>query len=456
MIRPDQASIRHQLIRRRSLNMADMMLRKSFISVLLIAYSLAFTILGKFIKIITLFSPKLRAQLKDRPTVAELAADLQKKRRDFRSSVLFFCSSAGEYEQARPLIDRLANEKVFVHTMIFSKSGYEYVMARKDNVSFSLSPATDSVWDWGWLFAALRPSVIAVVRHELWPGFIWSAKNYGHLVLIDASRSLGEAKSKPKKIVRSALLSMFDKIYVVSTSDADFFIKNYALSKKLLIVSGDTKYDRVLERSLSAVGVNSRLSSLLPKAKKRLVLGSAHPADLDCFLGALALNAHLTNEWQFVIAPHHIDVTNINLFQQKLKEAGLDSKTYTTTEVNSAISHDQIIILDTMGMLAEAYSFGTAAFVGGASHYQVHNVLEPAVHGLKLAWGPKYENSQEAVRLVKEGIAKVIHTPAEFMAWLNDIGSMKSVSDNGTADAVGSLKGASDLILKDWKTILNG
>ena len=435
--------------------MAEMIFRKSINSVLYMLYSLAFAVVAKLIQTMAIFSPKLKSQLAGRPSVSELASTVQKKRKNFSKAVLFFCSSAGEYEQARPLIDRLTKDKVFVHTLIFSRSGFEYATARKEDVSFSLSPTTDSVWEWGWLLAAVRPSIIAVVRHELWPGFIWSAKNYGRLILINASRSIGETNSKPKKIVRASLLSMFDKIYTVTKSDADFFEKEYNLANKL-VVSGDTKYDRVLERSLSSVNTSSRLSSLLPKSGQRLILGSAHPADLDCFLGAVGLDSTIMRDWQVVIAPHHIDATNIKLFQSKLKTEGLISKTYTSMLQQEVLGQNEILILDTMGMLAEAYSFGTAAFVGGASHYQVHNVLEPAVHGLHLAWGPKFETSQEAVQLIQGNNAKVIHTPVDLKTWLNDISSKKSGNDNGTANAVGSLKGASDLIFKDWKTILNG
>jgi 3-deoxy-D-manno-octulosonic-acid transferase len=340
--------------------------------------------------------------------------------------------------------------------LIFSRSGFDYAIARSDDLSFSLSPATDSVWDWGWIFAALRPSIITIVRHELWPGFIWSAKNYGNLVLIDASRSIGETNSKPKKLVRAALLAMFDKIYAVSKSDHDFFMTQYGLSKQQIVVSGDTKFDRVLERSKTTTKSSSRLSSLLSKINRRLVLGSAHPADLDCFIDAVKAEPNIIRDWHIVVAPHHIDKANIKLVQDKLHAAGLTGHAYTALSDDKTLDQDQILVLDTMGMLAETYSFGTAAFVGGACHYQVHNVLEPAVHGLNLAWGPKYENSQEAVQLVADKIATVIHTPVEFSTWLKNISAIKSGNDNETANAVGSLKGASDLIFRDWKTILNG
>jgi len=232
--------------------MAEKMQRRRLNSALYIVYSLVFVVVGKLVKLFSFFSPKLKSQLTNRPSVSDLAASLQKKRKGFQKAVLFFCSSAGEYEQARPLIDRLTNNNVFVHTLVFSKSGHDYISARKDDVSYSLTPITDSVWDWGWIFSAIRPSIIAVVRHELWPGFIWSARNYGCLVLINASRSIGEAKSKPKKAIRAALLRMFDKIYTVSPRDAEFFKREYHIKNLSVIVSGDTKYDRALERTKSA------------------------------------------------------------------------------------------------------------------------------------------------------------------------------------------------------------
>jgi len=187
-----------------------------------------------------------------------------------------------------------------------------------------------------------------------------------------------------------------------------------------------------------------------------LIIGSAHPEDIDCFLSAVKLQPNILNTWHVVIAPHHIDSISIKLCQEKLENAGIANTIYTKTAGNIALNQNQLLILDTMGMLAETYSFGTAAFVGGAIHYQVHNVLEPAVHGLRLAWGPKYENSQEAVQLVTDKIAQVIHKPVDFATWLNDISIDKSGYTYSTISAVGSLKGASDLLIKDWTSLLHG
>lgn len=434
------------------------------ISTVLILYSGILTVLVALARIASLFSPALKKHLSDRPTVAETAAMLLKKKRNFKKTALFFCSSAGEYEQARPLIDLLnARGDFFTHALIFSRSGLDYAKARGDQVSFSLSPATDSVWDWGWIFSALRPALVVTVRHELWPGFIWTAKNYGSIQLINASCSSGEANSKIKKIVRSIILKMFEKIYVVSENDARYFKSVYGIGPELLIVAGDTKYDRVLERALAKSrninqpGSKEKLNALLnlSPVKNRLIFGSAHPADLDLFIKSYLANKTLVNDWQIIVAPHHIDRVNIQIFEKMLQNAGLSTLLFSTSESTSELTN-KVLLLDTMGMLAEAYSLATAAFVGGASHYQVHNVLEPAVHGLALAWGKFYTNSQEAVLLIDRHIASVVTEDQEFITWLNLAKDHKSGNDNATAKAVRSFCGATTLIYNEWKPILNG
>jgi len=108
-----------------------------------------------------------------------------------------------------------------------------------------------------------------------------------------------------------------------------------------------------------------------------------------------------------------------------------------------------------MGMLSEVYGAAEAAFVGGALHRQVHNVLEPACHGLALAYGPFYKNSQEAVHLARAGLADVVSDAAAFAAWLEAADKRLSRGEEPPlARALDELAGASDRILADWRWIL--
>src|SRR5690606_18474939 len=110
--------------------------------------------------------------------------------------------------------------------------------------------------------------------------------------------------------------------------------------------------------------------------------------DLITFVEAIKARPAILTEWQVVIAPHHIDAENIAMFKSILEQAGVNVAQFSRGGSAASASgggRARIMLLDTMGMLAEAYQQATAAFVGGASHHQVHNVLEPAVHGLALA-----------------------------------------------------------------------
>src|SRR5690606_31737294 len=126
------------------------------------------------------------------------------------------------------------------------------------------------------------PSVVATVRHEIWPGFTQAARNYAPIYLIDASRSLGEQNSRLKKLTRGTLLRMFKRIFTVSKDDARYFQNEYNVPKEQIVLSGDTKYDRALERASASSPNQLQSNQLFSSASNhRLIIGSAHKPDLD-------------------------------------------------------------------------------------------------------------------------------------------------------------------------------
>ncbi len=424
-------------------------------SVVLLVYSLIFTLLAPLLKALAWVNPKLNAQFAGREPLARTASELARKRAPYKHCVLFYCSSAGEFEQAKPLIERLEKHRhVFVHVLLFSRSGMDYLRVRKDLTSASLTPLTDSVWTWGWLFSALRPSIVAVVRHELWPGFLATARHFGRLDLIDASQSLGESSSFLKRRARSALLRSFEKIYAVSDEDARFFDRTYSLPAGLLRVAGDTKYDRVRERSLAkapeVATLKDRLDHLVPQGNKglRVVVGSSYLEEVDLFLAARAKDPATLSRWQVVLAPHHLKPDDVAAVKERFAKQGVALGSF------SANTPGEFLLVDSMGILAEVYGTADAAFVGGALHNEVHNVLEPACHGLALAYGPFYKNSQEASHLVRAGLATVVKSPEDLLVWLKALGSGGSEQRAKMVEAINKLSGASDRILADWLPLL--
>ena len=429
-------------------------------SFFLILYSWIFNIVARLLKLGAIFSPKLRSQLNCRSSVKDIGVSLARERAKYRHCALFFCSSAGEFEQAKPLIQRLqAIKTVYVQVIFFSKSGIDFVRARGETVASCLAPISDSVWQWGWLFSALLPDFTCIVRHELWPGFITTARQFGKLYLIDASRSISEQKSKSRRMVRRILLRQFDRIYTVSDDDKKFFNEFYRLPEDQLLVTSDTKYDRVSERARSKPELIRQFretfdQTFLPQSSKRLVIGSAYHQELELMLQVLEKHPSLAHQWQVVIVPHVLRESDLNWMKQRIGQCGFICRKY--SELNTeGLSKTQFIIVDVMGILAEIYGTAEAAFVGGALHNQVHNVLEPASHGLAIAFGPFYKNSQEAIHLVNNGLAMVVRNTEEFSSWLQHLSNQSSSIRHNMLEAMASLIGASDRVLATWRPLLD-
>jgi 3-deoxy-D-manno-octulosonic-acid transferase len=421
--------------------------------VLLTLYSVAFSVLRPLIKIVAFLVPKLALQLKGRPEIAEIAADLAVARAKYRHCAVFFCSSAGEFEQARPIISRLQSlQDTYVQVIFFSKSGIDYVKARGETVPSMLTPITDSIWQWGWLFSALLPTLTCVVRHELWPGFLFIARRFGRLYLIDASNSQGEKNSRFWGFIRGRLLQNFDHIFAVSQFDFNYFTSACRLPASRVTVTSDTKYDRAVERARARPDIIASLGQQFEKlaptgSNRRLVIGSAYLEEIDLVIGALRANKELLQSWQIIIVPHHLKIANIDAISAKIENEGYRPLRYSS--IDDKVQPARFLIVDKMGMLAEIYGTADAALVGGALHHQVHNVLEPASHGLAIAFGPFYKNSQEATHLVELGLANVVSDGHEFSSWWQ--GLEHSGKRQLMLDATDKLTGAADLIIAKWR-----
>jgi len=436
------------------------LLRSLFSFMILAGYSAIFKLLQPLARILGRLSPKLRAQFDQRCDVARISPSLALERARYRHCAVFFCSSAGEFEQARPLISRLqALKTVYIQVIFFSKSGLDYAKARGETVPCCLSPLSDSVWTWGWLYSALLPDLTCVVRHELWPGFLTTARRFGKLYLLDASRSLAEKSSPLRQVVRSFLLHRFDQIYAVSAEDEEYFRVKYRISSHRLMITSDTKYDRVIERAKSRPDEIERLkdifNQLIPVPNTpRLVVGSAYEHEVSLLVQAYKQRATTEPQWQIIIAPHIVTDDHVSRICGIIEQAGLQALRFSRLKTHETSRSASIIVVDSIGILAEIYGTAQAAFVGGALHHQVHNVLEPASHGLALAYGPFYKNSQEAIHLVQSGLAVVIKDPSQFVTWWRQLDHDAAALRRRMLAATAELTGASDRIFATWRPLL--
>lgn len=411
-------------------------------------YSLLMIPLGRFLSFVSKFHKSFRAQGANRFLSRSQFRHLRELRSQYQSCTLFFTSSAGEYEQAKPMIDRLQNDKsVLCVIVFFSESGVRFAKAQGESCTFLKAPWDDWL-HWRRIFDALDPNRSFVVRYELWPAFLSHAKAKGSLFLINGVSSPSMGGAGISSLVRRYLLRYFDQIFVVSQNDQKVFEEFVAEPSLPVTVSGDTKYDRVreriTERKAKLAEVEGHLSPWT--RKKRLILGSAWQDELNLCLRTFDKMGDLAEQWQLIVAPHDISEGMVNWVREQCEGQGLSVCLYSDRSLlNSEV---QVLLVDCLGVLPEFYGCADVAVVGGAMHHRVHNVLEPAVRGLYLSFGPRYDTSKEAIVLVESQLAKVLESEDDLMALLNDSTLLIGEKNLPLVSKVEDLCGAADKIFR--------
>lgn len=377
-----------------------------------------------------------------------------------QDTFLFFCSSAGEYEQAIPLMESLEKSSKNVDNIIifFSPSGLKFAQARNETRKYLLS-GLDCLWTWRQVFKKIRPKACFVVRHELWPAFLCEANRWGQGVfLVNASHNVGRLNYF-SKIWKRFLLFFVKHVFVVSKEDKDFFCQEFSLDDSRVSISGDTKFDRVFQRAQEKVLNGHKFQEKLNacgEADSRVVLGSAWAQDVDLLLPAMNFlkEKNQTLNFQAVIALHEPHDSALNHLEEKCRKAKLSSIRYST--IKNILKEDKkfidVVIIDSLGILSDIYRCGNLAMVGGAMHYQVHNVLEPACYGLSISFGPLYKNSKEAILLADNGYAQVVKQVYDLANWWETQIDSKYCTGSSAKQYVKSFLGASDNIMTVLQT----
>ena len=421
-------------------------------------------ILRPILGVASLLSDRIKEQLDARPRDEGLPIRLAQLRRKYDDCIVFFCSSAGEYEQAKPLIDRIAaKHSVLCHVFFFSVSGAKFIRARRDEISWSMSPL-DDVWKWGDIFAALRPSKTIIIRHELWPAFLWQASRWSQVIVVNAVvPSLYGRQSKWKDglnlAIKGWLLRYVDRLCVVAVTDQEFFANQLKIPSNKVLVTGDTKYDRVVERASNkrATVKDLRLSfrqRWSPEGCDILLIGgSVHLPDVELLLEAFQAGSQDVSlkRLKILLVPHIVNSGNIARIFDRVKQLNFQCELLSEVEnakFNFSGEVPRVIIADEIGRLSDLYGVADIAWVGGAVTAKVHNILEPAAWGIPVACGLHFKNSQEATALDRADLLFSTASSQNLRSHL--IANMDVFAERGaeTLAFVLSMAGASDRILK--------
>ena len=350
-------------------------------------------------------------------------------------------ASLGEFEQGRPLIEALreSHPEYRILLTFFSPSGYE-IRKNYAGADYIFYLPIDTRKQVRQFLDIAHPELVIFVKYEFWLNFLTELR-----------------RRRIRTFVVSAIFrrnSVFFRFYgglwrkALKTFEV-LFVQNEE-SKSLLaelgypntVVAGDTRFDRVakIAREAKQVPMIERFKG----DKQLFIAGSTWGPDEELLLPLMNENPEL----KFVIAPHEMDEGRI---ERLMRETRGGAVRYTQCDDKTSFEGKQLLILDTVGLLASAYGYASWGYIGGGFGVGIHNTLEAATFGLPIAFGPKYEKFKEARDLVAIGAARSITTYEELKAWfapLRDDEKHLTKSSRLARDYTLSHQGATETILK--------
>lgn len=308
-------------------------------------------------------------------------------------SIWFHFASLGEFEQGRPVLEKLKTENPSVKTVVtfFSPSGYE-VRKNAPLADYIYYLPLDTRRNAHNFISTINPKIAIFTKYEYWY-FMMNELHQREIPLYVIS-----AIFRPQQIFFRSYGGFYQKILLLAQH---FFVQDEA-SKQLLAsinidkvtVSGDTRFDRVWENTQTAKPIQA--IEAFKAGKKVFIAGSTWPPDEELIVNLIPLYP----EWKFIIAPHEISKEKISNLLQKLPTAKTICYSEITKE-HTILKQKQVLIIDNIGLLSGLYQYGKIAYIGGGFGTGIHNTLEAAAFGLPVVFGPNYQKFKEAVNLIR-------------------------------------------------------
>lgn len=353
--------------------------------------------------------------------------------------VWMHCSSLGEFEQGRPVLESLKTQYPQYKFLLtfFSPSGYE-VRKNYEQADWIFYLPMDSAKNATAFFDIVQPSLILFVKYEFWFYYLNEAKKRSiPLLLVSGIFRENQIFFKWYGSFYKQMLNCFTHLFV-QNEDCVALLRSIDI-KANVSISGDTRFDRVLEIAQQFKPIES-VEHFIGDSKV-IVAGSTWTED-DEELDHYA-NTHSTIK--FIIAPHVIENERLMECLSLYKNSILFSEWKNLSAADQLQKHDKnVLIIDNIGMLSKLYAYATICYVGGAFGSDgVHNVLEAAVYGKPVVFGPEYEKFAEAIELIEADGAISINNALELEQELNTLLTDATDYDSMCKNAIDYVKSKS-------------
>ena len=307
-------------------------------------------------------------------------------------TIWFHCSSLGEFEQGRPLIEQIKNQYPDYKIVLtfFSPSGYEQ-RKNYEQADYVFYLPADTAKNAKEFLNIINPKFVIFIKYEFWLNFL----NQLHLnkvpvFLVSAVFRENQHFFKWYGSLFKQTLFFYESIFVQNKQTAELLLKN-GINK--VVLTGDTRFDRVIEISKNPKKFEE--IELICKGKKVIVAGSTWPEDEEFILNSYHELKKKYIDLILIIAMHEISENNTLRIYNTISKFNADYKVQLFTK---GIKYEptDIMIIDTIGILSSIYQYGNIACIGGGFGSGIHNITEALVYGLPVFFGPNYKKFKEA------------------------------------------------------------
>lgn len=355
-------------------------------------YNAGIALLNAGTAIASLRSSKIREMVRGRRTTLSTLAQERQRVAPSGYDVWIHAASLGEFEQGRPLIERIRREHPELKILLtfYSPSGYrvrhDYPMA--DTVAYLPSDAPASVRAF---LDAAAPRKAIFIKYEFWGNYLSELKRRGIPSYIVSSIFRPTQRFfRPGGGVFRRMLHCFDHIYVQDEGSRRLLAQ---IGVDRVTVAGDTRFDRVTDILRTSTDL-PMIEQFCRRGDFVFIAGSSWEPDEEIYIPWLRRHHGVVA----IIAPHQFDETRL---RRLLRRLGPDTCLLSEIKPQGRVPENcRAIVVDTFGLLSSIYRYGHTAYIGGGFGAGIHNINEAAVYGMPVVFGPRHQKFKEASDLI--------------------------------------------------------
>ena len=382
-----------------------------------VVYNILYPVFLFFVFFLSIFNKKIRVGLAGR---FESIHILNKyfNQDNIKSNIYWFhCSSYGEYLQVEQIINGLKKKEnnCIILLSFFSPSGF--VNCKNDNVDCKIYLPFDFLWTIKKAIKIVSPNAIVLANNDIWYNFlnVSQSKNIKTYLIGAESKQFHKNILSTAYYIYKPIYFSFSKIFAVDENDQkDIFnyLKNKSISE--IPIVGNPRFDQVIQRSKKQLKPDKIDIS---NRKDILMMASMHKEDRNMILAHLIKYLKNTNIQVYWISHEPNSQENkylSNIFNRNILSTEVIDSIEDIGQINS-----RIVIINAVGVLADLYWTTKVAYIGGGFSSGVHNLMEPAVAGVPMIFGPRYKKFKEAVEIVGQNAGRSISKSIDFNNFLN-------------------------------------